>query len=82
MRKMSRTKKVILVVAALLLLGFVWFRGTFDTVLVNVGLNAQPCVQLYYGRTLCGENAKEFCRNLYDYTNAAACDEVLGTKQR
>ena len=71
--------KVALVVGVVILLGWAWSCGTFDRVLVNVGLNAQPCIQLYYGQTLCGAAARDFCTTNYNAQyNGKACDEVLG----
>lgn len=77
---MIETTKVILAVAAIILLGCAWYRGTFDQALVNVGMNAKPCIQLYYGQTLCGDSAKDFCLQSYDaYYNGKACIEILGS---
>lgn len=71
--------KAILIIAGAVLLVSVWYHGTFDLVLVNVGMNAQPCIQLYYGQTLCGDPAKDFCHTQYSLQdNGKACDEILG----
>jgi len=72
--------KLIIAVAGIILLGCVWYQGTFDRTLVNVGLNSKPCIQLYYGQTLCGDQAKDFCRTQYNAQyNGEACDEILGS---
>jgi hypothetical protein len=52
-------------IAAVVLLLFVgWRGGTFDDVLVHVGLNAKPCLRNAYGATFCGSSAKSYCESL------------------
>jgi hypothetical protein len=49
-----------------------WFTGTLDKPLSDVGLNKNPCVQnLITGATFCGDQAKELCRR-----TAALQDEL------
>lgn len=52
----SRYKAIAAVVAIVVAL-LLWQRGTFDTVLVKVGLNATDCYELL-GRTVCGDDAE------------------------
>jgi len=66
-------RNILLVVAVVVIVGFLWFRGTFDDVLVNVGLNAQPCVHML-GETFCGDEAKVLC---HVYIPGVECDEGL-----
>jgi hypothetical protein len=42
----------------LLLVG--WRAGTFDHVLVNVGLNAKPCARNGFGAVFCGKELTEY----------------------
>ncbi len=43
-----------------LLLIVLWWHGTFDRLLVNVGLNAQPCGRNAFGATFCGKELAEY----------------------
>jgi len=80
MHTMKHAAISILTMLVIVLLGYTWYQGTYDKVLVNVGLNAHPCIQLYFGQTLCGDAAKDFCLTYYDPTyNGAACNEILGS---
>jgi hypothetical protein len=51
---------VALVVLALVVLGALYARGTFDRVLVNVGLNAKECGRNGFGATFCGQELVEY----------------------
>jgi hypothetical protein len=42
------------------ILGALWFAGTFDHLLVNVGLNAKECGRNGLGATLCGHELDEY----------------------
>jgi hypothetical protein len=63
---MNGRKKGISFGSALLIVGLIvlWRLGTFDQALVNVGLNAKPCIRNGFGATFCGSAAKEYCQSL------------------
>lgn len=56
-----------------------WAGGTFDKALVNVGLNAKPCIRNVFGATFCGDEAKQYCQNLTNAglpTQGTGCDLI------
>lgn len=66
------------IVAALVLLVVGWRAGTFDDVLVHVGLNAKPCVKNAYGATFCGSSATSYCESLPDGGDGVKMCEQIG----
>jgi hypothetical protein len=50
----------LLILLALVLVFAGWRAGTFDRVLVNVGLNAKPCERNALGATFCGQELAEY----------------------
>ncbi|HYU59829.1 MAG TPA: DUF2510 domain-containing protein [Solirubrobacterales bacterium] len=72
---------VIAIVAVTVALGTLYFLGTFDTLLVNAGidLNAKPCLTAdHSGETFCGDDLKEACENErgFQQGNPDACSAV------
>lgn len=49
----------LLIVLVFVVLFLAWRAGTFDHVLVNVGLNAKPCARNGFGATFCGKELEE-----------------------
>jgi hypothetical protein len=66
------------IAAALVLLAVGWRAGTFDGVLVHVGLNAKPCVKNAYGATFCGSSATSYCESLPHGGNGVKMCEQIG----
>jgi hypothetical protein len=67
------------------IVGLLYFSGTFDKPLFNVGLNFHPCIQNAFGATFCGDDAKRYCREVVEpLTDATGgglrsdCEEILG----
>lgn len=48
-----------------------WARGTFDHLLLNVGLNAKECGRNGYGAVLCGKELDEYRSRLQVVEHAA-----------
>ena len=70
------------VLALVIVLRFVWIRGTFNSAPVNVGLNYNDCFRNEFGPTFCGEAAKSYCRSTADLRRLAGrgtndCDRIL-----
>lgn len=64
----------------IVLLIVLWRMGTFDQALVNVGLNAKPCVKNGFGATFCGSSARSYCENLSNANiPSGACSEIAGS---
>lgn len=55
--KRASWRAFIVVIALVLFAG--WKAGTFDHVLVNVGLNAKECARNGFGATFCGQELVE-----------------------
>jgi hypothetical protein len=65
------------IAAALVLLAVGWRAGTFDGVLVQVGLNAKPCVKNAYGATFCGSSATRYCESLpHGGSGVKMCEQI------
>lgn len=52
------------VIAAVVVLVAVWYSGTFDRALVNVGLNSRPCGTNGFGATFCGDDRERYERDV------------------
>jgi hypothetical protein len=46
-----------------------WSRGTFDHLLVNVGLNAKECARNGFGATFCGDELDRYRRQIIEPLN-------------
>ena len=59
MKKRRSAKPLVIVIAILLVLG-AWTQGTFDHLLVNVGLQYNDCARNGFGATFCGDELEEY----------------------
>ena len=50
------------VVVLVFVLAFLYLSGRLDGVLVNAGLNFQPCVQTVFASQVCGDRATAYCQ--------------------
>lgn len=70
----------ILLVAAIIVPGLIalWTEGTFDEPLSAVGLNHDPCVEIYLtGNKICGDELEQFCEQRFArQVNREACRAV------
>jgi hypothetical protein len=64
--------KVAIVVVVLVSM---WSRGTFDHVLVNVGLNAKECARNGFGATLCGKELDVYRERLQSIEQQATSEK-------
>ena len=55
LKKRRSAKPLVIVIAILLVLG-AWTQGTFDHLLVNVGLQYNDCARNGFGATFCGDD--------------------------
>lgn len=62
----KRGNKRMIVGLIVVVLGVLYFTGSLDRMLVNVGLNFKPCAQNGFGATMCGSQLKSYCQNLAD----------------
>lgn len=56
LRRLGRRLVALAIVAVLII---AWQAGTFDHILVNVGLNAEPCARNGFGAVFCGKELEE-----------------------
>ncbi len=56
----DNTGRNIVAVIAAIVVALLYFGGTFDRALVNVGLNAKPCYQNGFGAVFCGADYDDY----------------------
>lgn len=67
-----------LIIASLVAATFVlWATGMLDRPLSEIGLNRGTCAENLFGKTMCGSELVEFCRDHYGPTNRDTCGPVL-----
>jgi hypothetical protein len=62
-------KKAVLILLAVLIIGFAWTRGTFDNFLWRVHLNYTSCGTNAFGATFCGDDLKNYQQRINAVTN-------------
>jgi hypothetical protein len=74
--------RLLIVIAALVLIA-AWRAGSYDHVLVNVGLNAKPCARNGFGATFCGSELEEYRAHVRRAREAGeAAESKIGQFQR
>jgi hypothetical protein len=58
------SSKRVLVALAVVILVWLYFSGSMDRLLVNIGLNYKPCAQNGLRAMMCGDQLTGYCQNL------------------
>jgi hypothetical protein len=84
MRRQRRRRTPAVAIALLAIAAIaLWSQGTFDKLLVNVGLNATDCYETAFGSTVCGKQAEALKRLRDDLSdNSKDLDRELNPPTR